>query len=294
MACSTAGFLGAQGTATGDVALATGGIFNLDGDISGRNIDITERRLPGRRQLLLLTPPGGRFFIRSSDFTRTSSTRPRSAPARPTSTSSVLGGFSGTRRPPATATSPIAPARSTPPNTDNPPVSQGLRRHARASPFRKPARRAAAIWNRTSTPTSFTATNYSVIGSGAFTDKNAGIDKGHTVGPSTNTVAVNLAAGNVTYFGLQFAGYTRAPGPHSPGTPGNPVSQITPRPITATGVDGIDRVYDQSPTVGLNIAGASLVGTIGGDIVALVRHRRHRHDGRQERRRQQADRRQLG
>ena len=113
-------------------------------------------------------------------------------------------------------------------------------------------------------------TNYSVTGSGAFTDKNAGIDKGHTVGPSTNTVALNPAEGNVTYFGLQFFGYTRPPGPHVSGEAGNPISQITPRPITAIGLDGIDRVYNGGTAVGVNASGASLAGTIGGDAVSLV------------------------
>ena len=63
-------------------------------------------------------------------------------------------------------------------------------------------------------PIPFTVTGYSVTGSGAFTDENAGVNKGHTVGPTTDTVALNPAEGNVAYYGLQFAGYTRAPGVH--------------------------------------------------------------------------------
>ena len=45
---------------------------------------------------------------------------------------------------------------------------------------------------------------------------------------------------------------------------------ITPRPITAVGVDGINRVYDGSTAVGVTTAGATLSGAIGGDIVSLV------------------------
>ena len=45
---------------------------------------------------------------------------------------------------------------------------------------------------------------------------------------------------------------------------------ITPRPISAIGIDGIDRVYDATTTVGVNASGASLAGTIGGDAVSLV------------------------
>src|SRR6185437_15634807 len=59
-------------------------------------------------------------------------------------------------------------------------------------------------------------------------------------------------------------------GPHVAGTPGNAVSQITPKPITASGIDGIDRVYDGTTGVGLDAAGASLTGVVAGDTVNLA------------------------
>lgn len=44
---------------------------------------------------------------------------------------------------------------------------------------------------------------------------------------------------------------------------------ITPRPITSTGVTGVDRVYDGSTVVALNGAGATLNNTVAGDAVTL-------------------------
>ena len=92
---STAGFLGAQGIATGDVALVAGGIFNLDGDISGRNIDITSVGFQAD-DTLLLPAPGGRFFIRSSDWQQDIFNSPAFGVGPADINFIVLGGFSGT------------------------------------------------------------------------------------------------------------------------------------------------------------------------------------------------------
>ena len=92
---STAGFLGAQGCATGDVALVAGGIFNLDGDISGRNIDITSAGFQAD-DTLLLPSPGGRFIVRSSDFTQDIFNSPAFGTGPTDINFVVLGGFSGT------------------------------------------------------------------------------------------------------------------------------------------------------------------------------------------------------
>ena len=108
---STAGFLGAQGFATGDVALVAGGIFNLDGDISGRNIDITSVGFQADDGCCCRRRAAGSSSARVTSC-RTALTRRRSASARPTSTSSSSAASAARRRPRATATSPTAPARS--------------------------------------------------------------------------------------------------------------------------------------------------------------------------------------
>jgi hypothetical protein len=268
MALRNAGFLGAQGSASGDVALVAGGIFSLDGDISGRNLDITGVGFQAD-DTLLLPSGGGRFVVRSSDWTQDFFNSPAFGTGATDINFIVLGGFTGTA--PTTGNGFFTNRTGTiaPPNGDNPPVSK-VYDGSPAFAFAQTGASATATLEDITVPVPFGVTNYSVTGSGAFTDENAGVNKGHTVGPTTDTVALSPTQGNVAYFGLQFAGYTRAPGPHVPGQPGNPVSQITPRPITAIGLDGIDRVYDGTTVVGVNASGASLAGTIGGDLVSLV------------------------
>jgi len=106
-------------------------------------------------------------------------------------------------------------------------------------------------------------TAYTVNSSGTFTDKNVGTDKAYTVVASADVVATGSSG--ATIYGAQFAGFTRPGGSGAAG-----VSEVTPRPITSSGITAIDRVYDTSTTVALNTAGATLNNTIGSDSVALA------------------------
>jgi filamentous hemagglutinin family protein len=84
---------------------------------------------------------------------------------------------------------------------------------------------------------------------GTMTDKNVGTAKPVTI--STVTLA-----------GADAANYTA-------GASGTPSVDITPRPLTSTGITGVDRVYDASTAVALNGTGATLTNAVAGDAVAL-------------------------
>ena len=109
---------------------------------------------------------------------------------------------------------------------------------------------------------SLSLSGYTLNADGSFTDKNVGTDKAYTVAASTDVVATGL--GGEQYYGLQFAGFTRAAGA------GVAASTVTPRAITSTGVTAIDRVYNASPTVQLDTSGAALNNVVAGDTVALT------------------------
>ncbi len=262
------GDLGGGGGATGDVAIQASGVFTLNNNLSGRNIDITSVGFQANNTLLL-TPPGGRFFLRSSDWTKDFFNSPLFGTAANDINYIVLGGFSGTDPSAGNGYYTNRTGTLAPPVIDNPPISKvydGTPNFA----FTQSGANAVATLQAPSVPIPFGVTGYNVVGTGAFTDKNAGANKGHTVAPSTDTSAVSPTEGNVVYYGLRFAGYTRAPGPHVAGTPGNAVSQITQRAISAVGIGGVNRVYNGSNVVGVNAGGASLAGTIAGDTVSLV------------------------
>ena len=258
-----AGALFIEGQATGNVTAKASGVLDTSDVVRGANIDLTGAGIvtdDGN----LVTPAGGRFFLRSSDFTQDD----LGSLAFNTQTNQVnyvvLGGYTG---PDPTSGNGYYTNRTgtiTPPVTDNAPVSKVYDGNPN---FAYGQSGAAATGLLTGARTGFALTGYNVTSTGAFTDKNAGTNKGLTVAASNNTSAVASTGG--VYYGLQFASYTRAPGAHSPGSPGNDISQITPKPITSTGVDGIDRTYNGTTAVGINIAGASLVGAIAGDNVAL-------------------------
>ena len=211
------GFLSASGRASGDARLqATGLLVVSSGGITARNIDISGVGV-GKSPSAVLTPVGGRFIIRSSDFTRDGITQAMLGTG-PTDINYVsLGGYSGAEPTTGNILYTNRTDTITPPNADNPPISKVYDGTASFT-FAQTGAMAATLGFATST--------YSILGTGNFTDSNAGVDKGHTVGPTTNTSAVIPALNGVTYLGLQFAGYTRTPGPHSPGSPGNRVSAI--------------------------------------------------------------------
>ncbi|HEX2542404.1 MAG TPA: YDG domain-containing protein [Caldimonas sp.] len=253
------------GVATGDVVLRATGVFFLNGDIGGRNIDITSVGF-NADDTLLLTPSGGRFFIRSSDFTLDNFNSPLFGTGPNDINYVSLGGYTG---PDPTTGNGLYTNRTgtiTPPNADNPPVAK-VYDGTTGFAFTQAGPTATATLELVG-PGPFAVNTYTIASSGNFADENAGVNKGHTVAATTNTRAVNPA--QLVYLGLRFAGYTRAPGLHSPGAPGNPVSQITQRPVTGTGINGVDRVYDATTNLALDTSGAGLAGTIAGDLVTLV------------------------
>ncbi len=85
--------------------------------------------------------------------------------------------------------------------------------------------------------------------SGTMGDKNVGTAKPVTIG-------------TITLAGADAVNYTAS------GT-GTTSVDITPRPLTSTGITGVDRVYDGTTTVALNGAGATLANTVAGDSVSL-------------------------
>ena len=84
---------------------------------------------------------------------------------------------------------------------------------------------------------------------GTMADKNVGTAKPVTIG--TITLA-GADAGNYTVTGS-----------------GGTSVDITPRPVTSTGITGVDRAYDGTTVVALNGSAATLANTITGDSVTL-------------------------
>ncbi|MEO8924974.1 MAG: YDG domain-containing protein [Caldimonas sp.] len=261
--------LSASGTATGNVTLAVlGGVFSLGNTIGGANVDITGAGFQNFTNIPFNIPAGGRFAIHSSDFTQDVFGTLTFGAAASAINNVVYGGYSGVT--PATGNSLFTNQTGTitAPNADDPPISKV---YDGTPNFAYTQTGAAAIGTLSGGPPGgLTLGAYTMSGNGVFTDKNAGVNKGLTAGVSNNTQAFSQTQNGAELFGLQFAGYTRAAGPHVAGTPGNAISQITAKAITATGIDGVDRVYDATTLVALNAAGAGLAGTVAGDTVNLV------------------------
>ena len=79
----------------------------------------------------------------------------------------------------------------------------------------------------------------------------------------------NVGTGKAVTIGTVLLGGTDAGNYTVTDASGATVS-ITPRPITSTGIQGVDRTYNGSTTVALNTASASLNNTIAGDNLSLV------------------------
>jgi filamentous hemagglutinin family protein len=103
---------------------------------------------------------------------------------------------------------------------------------------------------------------YTVNSTGAFANKNAGTDKAYTVAASNDVVGTGSAGEQ--YWGLAFAGTSRASGVGAPG-----ISTVTARPVTSTGIVAVDRVYDGTTVVTLNTGAAALGNTVAGDAIVL-------------------------
>ncbi len=262
------GGLNADGSATGNVQIATTGVFFLSNQISGQNIDLSGAGFQDSGNGALVVPAGGRFFIRSSDYTQDSFTGPLAfAPGAGNINYIVYGGYSGADPASGNGFYTNETGSIAVPNADATPVSKvydGTPNFA----YAQSGTSGSAFVNNPSSTLLEAINSYSLTSTGTFTDKNAGVNKGNTVAATNDTQAVGASSG-VAYYGLAFAGFTRAPGVHVAGTPGNAISQITAKPITAIGIDGIDRVYDATTAVGLNTSAAALAGTIVGDTVSL-------------------------
>ena len=263
------GALGASGSATGNVTLAAvGGTFFLDDTIAGANVDVSGVGFVNFASAAAFNvPAGGRFAIHSSDFTQDTFGTLGFGVAAGSINYVVYSGYTGVAPTTGNGLFTNQTGTITPPNADNPPISKvydGTPNFA----YTQTGTSAAGVLNAAS-PVALTLANYTVLGNGTFSDKNVGIDKALTVPVSNNTSAVAPSFNAAVLYGLQFAGYSRAAGPHVAGTPGNAISQITAKPITATGIDGVDRVYDATTSVALDTTGAALAGVVGGDAVSL-------------------------
>ena len=258
----------ADGTATGNVTLKAAGLFSMFNDISGANIDITGVGFQNFATNGLVVPAGGRFFIRSSDFTQDAFGSIAFGASAGSINYIVYGGYTGVNPAAGNGLYTNQTGSITPPNADNPPISKVYDGTPNFN-YTQAGAATAGVLNAVS-PVPLVLAAYSINGGGAFTDKNVGANKGLTVGVSNDTQAVSPSQNGTVLYGLQFGGYTRAAGPHVPGTPGNAISLITAKPITAIGIDGVDRVYDATTLVALNASAAGLVGTVAGDTVNLV------------------------
>ncbi|HEX7436926.1 MAG TPA: YDG domain-containing protein, partial [Caldimonas sp.] len=267
---AASGDFDADGSATGNVLIKASGIFFLSSPISGQNIDISGAGFQDFSGATLIVPAGGRFLVRSSDFTQDSFAGGSIAfgPGAGNINYIVYGGFSGTDPASGNGFYTNQTGSIVVPNTDATAVSKVYDGSPNFAYAQSGTPGSAFVDNPL--PTLKEAiSSYSLTSTGAFTDKNAGVNKGHTIAATNNTQALGASSG-VALYGLSFAGFTRAPGVHVPGTPGSAISQITPKAITSSGIDGIDRVYDATTVVGLNTSAATLNGVVAGDTVSLV------------------------
>ncbi|MEP6739248.1 MAG: YDG domain-containing protein [Caldimonas sp.] len=264
---AAAGNLNADGSATGNVTLASSGVFTMFNTISGQNIDISGAGFENFATTAFVVPAGGRYLIRSSDFTQDVFGTLGFGVAAGSINFIVYNGYTGVNPTVGNGLFTNQTGSITPPNADDPPISKVYDGTPNFN-YTQNGAATAGVLNAVS-PVPLALGAYTVNGSGLFANKNAGVNKGLTVGVSNDTQAVSPSQNGTVLYGLQFAGYTRAPGAYVAGTPGNAVSQITAKPITAIGIDGVDRVYDATTVVGLNTGAGSLVGAIAGDIVSL-------------------------
>ena len=259
---------GPTGSATGNITLQTDGLFTLNGTMTGFDIDVTSVGFHSYYSTFV-TAPAGHYTIHSSDYSQDYFY----GPLQPGSGAGninyiVYGGYTGAAPTSGNGLFTNQTGSIAPLVTDAPPISK-VYDGSPAFTYTQTGGPASGTLNGFyATPV--TLTSYSINGSGSFVDKNAGTNKGLTVAASNDTQAVSSTQNGAVDYGLQFAGYTRAAGPHRPGTPGNDIAEITAKPIFASGINGVDRVYDATTIVGLDASGGTLSGVVGGDTVTLV------------------------
>ncbi len=230
-------------------------------------MEITSAGFDNSADALLQVQPGGRFIIRSSDYTRdVIGAIGFSESARANVNHTVLDGWTGAD--PASGNVYFTNRRGSidAPNEDRPPISRVYDRTA-AFDFTQTGDDALA-WLQGAAGSAALG-RYTVLTGGAFADPMAGTDKPYTVA-ATNNVVAQMAGNGSAIYGLRYASFTRPAGPVGASGPGHAISEITPRPVLATGVDAVDRVYDGTRTVALDIGAAVLSGVLAGDSVTLA------------------------
>ena len=266
-----------------------GGIFNLDDDISGRNIDITSVGFQADDTLLLIA--AGRPLLHPLQRLdpgllqlagvrhrpdRHQLHRPRRLHRdRPTTGNGFFTNRTGT----------IAP-----PKADNPPVTK-VYDGTPGFAFAQTGATATATLQAITCRSPFTVDNYSVTSSGAFTDKNAGVNKGHTVARDDEYRRPQPDRGQRRL--LRPA--VRRLHPRARAARRRPARQRGLADHAAA--DHLDRHRRHRPRLRRDHDGRRQHRRRQPGRHdrrrhrRALRHRRRRHDGRQERRRQQADRR---
>lgn len=259
------GPLTATGRGTGDVRMTVGGPLTLGTagiNTTGALIDLTSAGFVDASDTgaALATGAGGRFFIRSSDFAADALGSIGFGVGANQVNHVLLGGWAGATPVAGNVYQTNAVASIATPAADVAPVTKAYDGNT------------AFAYTQTGTAATGTISTapgglidlfgYTVTSTGAFADKNAGIDKAYTVAATNNVVGTGR--GGEQYYGLAFAGFAR------PAGPGTALSSITPRAITSTGITAVNRVYDGTTAVALNTAGAALANTVAGDAVALT------------------------
>jgi filamentous hemagglutinin family protein len=256
------------GVGGGDVVVDAGGRFTLGGDLSGDDITITSVGFQNGAQAALLPSAGNRFLVRSSDWTLDTFGTIVPGTGATNLNFVVYGGWTGAL--PATGNGYVTnrTASIAAPNADAPDIS---RVYDGSTAFAYVQTGASAQANGQDTAGGAVAldslSDYTVTTTGSFADRNVGTDKAYTVAGTNDVVATGSSG--VAYYGLRFSGYTRAAGPLTRGAPGGVVSEVTPRSLTLTGLDGVDRVYDGTVLVELDTSGVALGGLVAGDAVTL-------------------------
>ncbi|MEJ1965585.1 MAG: filamentous hemagglutinin N-terminal domain-containing protein [Gammaproteobacteria bacterium] len=253
------------GLAAGPVAVRADGLFTLVDDMSTSSPSLMEINSAGfdnSADARLEVPEGGRFIIRSSDFTRDHiGAIGFSATGIANVNSTVLEGWPGAD--PATGNVYYTNRTGTidTPNSDRPPVSRAYDRTT-GFDFNQTGESAhAALVGAT---TNAALGHYTVVTSGDFANPRADVDKSYTVA-ATNNVVATMAGDGSTLFGLRYESFMHPSGPVGPGTLGNAISEVTPLAVVATGVAGTDRSYDGTTTVALNFDHLVWSGVLPGD-----------------------------
>ena len=265
MSLNDANDLTASGVAGGNVLLTATGLFSTGGSLqttgAGATLDIRSAGFDNSGNggsNALLVQPDGRFFIRSSDYTRDQlGSLAFSANGNGDVNYTILGGWHGADPTGGNGYYTNRTGTIAAPAGDRPGLSR-VYDGTTGFDFSQSGHSASADLDG---GVNASLGDYSVRSHGAFDDKNAGSGKGYTVAASDDVTA-RAADGSVVY-GLHYGGYTRVAGNVGP------LSEITPRALVSTGITGVDRAYDGTTSVGLNLDGASLNQVVAGDDVHL-------------------------